>query len=395
MRTSSGSFTRPLCREEGTIRHLRQMWQDGWIMGLSRISVAGYKTIENLDSFEPRSLSVLIGPNGAGKSNLISFFRLLSNLLSGNLRVYVGLAGGAAKLLHDGPQRTQVISASITIESEAGVNEYSFGLGYASQDTFVFLHEQYRYTPHAARPAQWTDLDAGHRESRLRDFIEERRTARTIHGMLQKLIVHQFHNTSRTARMKETWSVADGRWLKEDAANLAPFLYRLQTSHPPYYRRIVQTLRGSLPFFDDFVLEPEHGGVLLQWREAGSDVLFDASQASDGMLRFLALVALLRQPEADLPAVLILDEPELGLHPHAVQVLVDLIQSISSRTQVIIATQSVSLVDRFDPSDIVVVQRAGRASTFSRLNEADYKEWLDEYTLSELWEKNVIGGRPH
>lgn len=210
-------------------------------MGLSRISVAGYKTIENLDSFEPRSLSVLIGPNGAGKSNLISFFRLLSNLLSGNLRVYVGLAGGAAKLLHDGPQRTQVISASITIESEAGVNEYSFGLGYASQDTFVFLHEQYRYTPHAARPAQWTDLDAGHRESRLRDFIEERRTARTIHGMLQKLIVHQFHNTSRTARMKETWSVADGRWLKEDAANLAPFLYRLQTSHPPYYRRIVQT----------------------------------------------------------------------------------------------------------------------------------------------------------
>lgn len=104
---------------------------------------------------------------------------------------------------------------------------------------------------------------------------------------------------------------------------------------------------------------------------------------------------MLRQPEADLPAVLILDEPELGLHPHAVQVLVDLIQSISSRTQVIIATQSVSLVDRFDPSDIVVVQRAGRASTFSRLNEADYKEWLDEYTLSELWEKNVIGGRPH
>lgn len=364
-------------------------------MGVRRISITGFKTIEKLTDFEPGSLSVLIGPNGAGKSNFISFFRLLSNLLSGNLREYVGLAGGAAKLLYDGPEKTRSMSARIETVSDTGTNEYAFELGYASQDTFIFMYEKYRYSPQQlTSPATWTELDAGHRESKLLDLRGVQTTARVIHGMLQKVIIHQFHNTSRTARMKEKWSVEDGRWLKEDAANLAPFLYRLRNEHHAYYHRIVETLRATLPFFADFVLEPEHGRILLQWREMGSDVLFDASQASDGMLRFLALVALLRQPENDLPSVLILDEPELGLHPHAVDVLVGLIQSISIRVQVIVATQSASLVDRFNPSDIVVVEREGRCSTFRRLNEADYQDWLDEYTLSELWEKNVIGGRP-
>jgi predicted ATPase len=212
--------------------------------------------------------------------------------------------------------------------------------------------------------------------------------------MLRRIIVHQFHNTSPTARIRGKWAVADNRWLKEDGGNLASFLFRLELEQPAYYRRIQDTLRLVLPFFATFELYPESGGVLLRWREIGSDLVFNVSQASDGMLRAMALIALLQQPEKDLPAMLILDEPELGLHPYAIEVLASLIRSASKHVQVVVATQSVSLIDRFDPDDIVVTDRDRRETSFKRLNNAALTEWLEAYTLSELWEKNVVGGRP-
>jgi predicted ATPase len=149
-----------------------------------------------------------------------------------------------------------------------------------------------------------------------------------------------------------------------------------------------------LPFFVDYELEPQYGRLILSWREEGTDAVFTAPQAADGMLRLMALVALLQQPEADLPNVLILDEPELGLHPYAVNVVAGLLRSASRRVQVILATQSVSLIDRFDPENIVVVDRHGRTSRFKRLGRDELRDWLEAYSLSELWEKNVIGGRP-
>jgi predicted ATPase len=211
---------------------------------------------------------------------------------------------------------------------------------------------------------------------------------------LRRWIVHQFDDTSATSRMRIKWSVDDGLQLKEDAGNLAPFLYRLQQNKPKHYRRIVETIRLILPFFADFEFQPEYGSLLLRWLEQGTDRVFSASKAADGMLRAMALVALLQQPEEDLPNVLIIDEPELGLHPYAIEVLASLLQSASQHVQVIVATQSVSLLDRFEPHDIVVVDRAGQESTFRRLNDADLAEWREQYTLSELWEKNVLGGRP-
>jgi predicted ATPase len=194
--------------------------------------------------------------------------------------------------------------------------------------------------------------------------------------------------------MRAKWSIDDDRWLKEDAGNLAPVLYRMCHAEPAYYRRVVETLRLVLPFFADFEFQPEYGKFLLKWRERGSDQIFGASQAADGMLRAIALVTLLQQPEWYMPYLLILDEPELGLHPYAIEVLAALIQSAAQHCQVIVATQSVSLIDRFEPHDIVVVDRKGRESTFRRLNDSDLATWREEFTMSELWEKNVLGGRP-
>jgi predicted ATPase len=234
-------------------------------------------------------------------------------------------------------------------------------------------------------------LGSGHRESQLFDGPL---ASQGILGVLRRIMVHQFHNTSQTARIRNKWDVSDNRWLKEDGANLAAFLYRLEAEHPAYFNRIQDTIRLIMPFFSAFVLYVESGSVLLRWREIGSDQIFNVSQASDGMLRAMALVALLQQPEKDLPNMLILDEPELGLHPYAIEVLASLIRSASKHVQVAVATQSVSLIDRFDPNDIVVTDRKHRETSFKRLDKAALAEWLETYTLSELWEKNVVGGRP-
>jgi predicted ATPase len=364
---------------------------------LARLTLRGFKTIRELKDFELGPISLLIGPNGAGKTNFISFFRLLSWAVTppGNLQTYVAQLGGASMLLHDGPARTREIESNLEIQTGAGKNEYGFRLFHAAGDTLVFADERYRFRrpDHDDRPAP--GLGAGHKEARLIEHAEGgNETARIILGMLRRMIVHQFHDTSSTSRMRNKWDVEDGRRLKEDAANLAPFLYRLKNNEPPYYQRIVETLRVILPFFGDFEFEPDNNRLLLKWREIGTDQIFNSSQAADGMLRVMALLALLQQPEKDLPDVLFLDEPELGLHPYAIEVLAGLIQSVSKHVQVVVATQSVSLLDRFEPPDVVVTERHGRESTFRRLNAAELSDWREQYSLSELWEKNVLGGRP-
>jgi predicted ATPase len=363
---------------------------------LEQITIRGFKTIRELVGFVPGNLTVLIGPNGAGKSNFISFFRMLSWALAepGQLQLRIGQQGGASSVLHRGPAITQFVDAELVLGSDAGVNEYGFRLVNAAGDILIYTSETFRFLrPHQSGAA--TSLGAGHREPKLLERAGRgERTPGTILGMLRRIIVHQFHNTSDTARIRAKWDVSDGRYLKEDGGNLGAFLFNLQNAYPVHYNRIVQTIRLILPFLGDFNLVDDYGRVLLQWREIGSDHILSAAQASDGMLRAMALVSLLQQPEENLPDVLILDEPELGLHPYAIEVLAALIQAASQHVQVIVATQSASLIDRFEPSDIVVVDRHAGETTLHRLNETDLAGWLEDYTLSELWDKNVLGGRP-
>jgi predicted ATPase len=363
---------------------------------LARLTIRGFKTIRELRDFEPGRMTVLIGPNGAGKSNFLSFFRMLSRMLtpSATLQTYVGEQGGASSLLHDGPARTREIDAVLRFVTDTDADEYGFRLLHSAGDTFTFADEWYGWS-YGGVDDQSIAFGGGHPEPRL---LTERQSGKLesvpLFSALRGTLVFQFHDTSSTSRIRNKWPVEDSARLKEDAANLASFLCRLRDNNRKHFQRIVETIRLILPFFGDFEFQTEFGSVLLRWQERGSDRIFGAWQAADGMLRIMALVALLQQPEETLPDVLILDEPELGLHPYAIEVLASLLQSASQHVQVIVATQSVSLIDRFEPHDIVVVDRVGRESTFRRLNDAGLAEWREQYTLSELWEKNVLGGRP-
>ena len=362
---------------------------------LKSFTVKGYKSIKVIENFEPRSINILIGPNGAGKSNFISFFKFLSEILDsdGKLQLYVSRLGGANDILHDGADVTKTIDAKINIETKAGFNEYLFSLIFAKPDRLVFREEKYRFSDKSYQStANWTSFDVGHTEALLPKA--DNKTSLTILNLLRKLIVYQFHNTSDTAPMRLKWAVGDGRSLKQNAENLGSFLYYLQQHEKPYYIRIIKYIRLVLPFFDDFELYDEFGQILLSWKEKGTNKVFNAGQASDGMLRTIALISLLAQNPKNLPAVLFLDEPELGLHPSAIDAVAGLIKTASSFCQVFVATQSISLVNNFDLDDLVVIERKGRNSEYHRPDIEALRVYLDEFSTGEIWEKNIIGGRP-
>jgi len=362
---------------------------------LKSFSIKGYKTIKSIENFEPNPINILIGPNGAGKSNFISFFKFLSWILhsDGKLQYYVSYLGGANDILHDGADVTRSIDAEVSIRTALGINAYKFSLMFAKPDKLVFKEEKYRFSSNKmAGEAAWSSCGEGHEEAKLPEVKNP--TATTILSLLRKLTVYQFHNTNDTAPMRLKWSAADGKSLKENGENLGSFLYYLQQKETPFYQRIVKFIRLILPFFDDFELYEEFGQILLRWREKGTKKIFNAGQASDGMLRTIALISLLAQNPKNLPAVLFLDEPELGLHPSAIDAVAGLIKGVSSHCQVFVATQSISLVNNFELDDLIIIERKGRYSEYHRPESENLSEYIKEFSTGEIWEKNIIGGRP-
>jgi len=357
---------------------------------LNSIGIKGFKSIRELENFPLRSLNVLIGANGSGKSNFISTFRLLNQVIDRKLQLFVGQQGGAERLLHFGQKKTSQIEINLTF----GDKDYQAVFVPAVGDTLVFGDETIVYRKSGNR----YQLGKGQRETRMYEEYGEK-AAQTVADFMidamQSWRIYHFHDTSAAAKVKQKGSMNDNELLRADASNLAAFLYRLRETKPEYYHKIVSTIRLAAPFFEDFNLRPDPlkpDTIQLEWREVGSDAYFDAHMLSDGTLRFICLSALLLQP--DLPASILIDEPELGLHPYALTLLASLLRSASLSTQVIVSTQSVSLVNQFDLEDIVVVDRDDHQSTFKRLDEQGLAGWLENYDLGDLWEKNVFGGRP-
>lgn len=364
---------------------------------LQRLTLKGFKSIKEID-VELHPLNILIGANGAGKSNLISFFKMLNEMMAGRFQQYIGTSGRAQSLLHFGPKTTPQIEARLEFEVPNGSDTYSMRLFHAAGDTLIFAEETISFQQTDWESPRIDNLGMGHQETKISEAVrEEKQTAKMLKYLLDRCRVYHFHDTSSTADVRQSCYVGDNRWLMPDAGNLAALLLRFREEDGnTAYHRIIGTIRLIAPFFDDFVLEPDASyRVILNWREKDSDRVFGPHQFSDGTLRAICLTTLLLQPEDELPKLIVVDEPELGLHPYALNIVADLFGKAALHTQILISTQSSSFLDNFDPEDIIAVNREGKESKFERLNPEELEIWLDEYTLGEIWEKNMIGGGPH
>ncbi len=361
---------------------------------LEKLTIKNFKSIRE-QTLALGRLNVFIGGNGAGKSNLIEVFSFLREIVNQNLAGYTGMKGGADSLLYFGRKRSPEMVFQMEFGEDDNVNGYDVILEGTEDDSFMVTSETafyYERTKNLPQPIV-KPIAFSSKESKLKT----KRHICAVQAMrdLKSYCVYHFHDTSETAAVKGTVDLDDNRVLRPQGENLAAFLYWMQQKEPNHFANIQDTLRQIAPFFDEFRLAPSklnESKIKLEWKEKGSDAYFNASSLSDGTLRFLCLTTLLLQPE--LPAMVLLDEPELGLHPAAITLLADMLSSAATRTQVIVATQSVTLVNQFEPESVWTVDRQDNQSVFRHLSQQDMKAWLDDYGLGELWEKNVLGARP-
>lgn len=370
-------------------------------MKLREIHLKGYKSIDGKAGqvIPLGDVTVLLGANGSGKSNLVSFFTMLNFMTTGAFQQYVG-KHGVSRLLHYGLKQTESISFELKFESDDIQDTYEVKLSHGLPDRLFVSGERVVYHKAGApKPLEYF-LSSGTHEVGL--GTDNHETSKILYKLLSEIRTYQFHDTSDTAKIKDRGYVDDARYLRNDAGNLAAFLKMMKQTekYKKYYDRIVRHIRRVMPQFGNFVLEPVPGNekyIRLNWTDnSGNDYLFDPDQISDGSLRFMALATLLLQPPELLPKFIVLDEPELGLHPFAIAELAGIVRAAAQKTQVLLATQSTRLIDEFLPEDLVVVERneTEKCSVFKKLNLEQLKDWVDRYSLSELWEKNVLGGQP-
>lgn len=354
---------------------------------LKNIKLYGFKSIAECD-LKMNDLNVLIGPNGAGKSNFIGFFKLIQQMLQGNLQKSVSKAGGPDALLHFGRKKTETLKAELYF----GNNGYHFILEPTSDNRLMYAEEKlwWNYGPDV-------HLGSGYFESAAESAKGRSGVYDYVIPTIKKWQVYHFHDTSDSAPVKQPHAINDNIYLRPDARNLAAYLFYLQEHFPTDYQKIKKTIHLVAPFFGQFALRPQTTNpemIELEWFEEGEDVPFKAHHLSDGTLRFICLATLLLQPKEKQAETIIIDEPELGLHPYAITVLAAMLKSVSIEKQIIISTQSVDLLSEFSPEDVIVVNREGNKSVLKRLESNKLTEWLEEYSLGELWKKNLLGGRP-
>lgn len=355
------------------------------------LEIKGFKSIKEVQ-MELKPLNILIGGNGSGKSNFISFFKLLNAIANENLQDFLKKED-IDKLLYFGRKITERLYGKIIFSNDDEHNNAYYFYLVQNNTGGLFIN------------AEGSGFNVDYNNDMINyvraTHIEESSVLNSgafrdkyINNYLSSFKIFHFHDTSNTSLLRKECDISDNMYLKPDGRNLPAMLYLIKEKHPVIYERIVKTVRSIAPYISKFILEPnafKNDKIELRWIDIGdSESNFSAYQLSDGTLRFIALSVLLMQP--NLPKVIIIDEPELGLHPFAIGKLAGMIQSASSKAQVIVATQSPSLISSFSPEDIIVIDKDEKENqtVFRRLSKDFLESWLDDYTLGDLWERNII-----
>lgn len=361
---------------------------------IASVSIAGFRSLRQVENLQLPQLAVLIGANGSGKSTLIRFFEMLSWMLKAQkLQEFVLRQGGGDDQFFMGARQTPLIRAEIRLETHAGFNDYRFSLEHLSaSDTVMVGGEAYRYSDKTKQSeARWQTIPGSGKEALLPTKTST--TAKTICHLLRQCTTYQFHDTSEKASIRMRWDVTDSVRLRSDGGNLAPVLLSLRENHLKRYQLIVRQIQRVLPTFKDFVLEPNYGKVDLRWIGQQSDKVFGAHLTSDGSLRLFCLLTLLNLPPEQLPDVMFFDEPELGLHPHAITLVAETLKRLAKTRQIFIATQSPYMVDCFELENIIVASATQGETVLRNLPREQFQQWLDdEYQISDIWLQQAVGG---
>jgi predicted ATPase len=379
---------------------------------LSRLHVSGFRSLADVQ-LEPGPVTVMIGPNGAGKSNLLQFLRMVAMLRTRSLSLFTGRAGSASMLFHYGPQHTKEIACELEFDlGQPGISRYRAAWQLVPGERLVFTKEELGFKAQGQHEWKVTDLGAGHFESAVKETAKTARdpVARHFNWCLKKLSFFHFHDTSTGSLLRANAKIADGEYLRSDGSNLAAYLYALRQSDDEddqvAWRRIGALLQQVAPFVKELKPTPTSAGGTPQVREVSDsgtvrlhwiderDERFGPEHFSDGTLRVLALITALTMPVRRMPSFVSIDEPELGLHPAALALLAELVREVSKHTQVLLATQSPALLNLFGPDEVVVCERTEGRSALRRLELSELNDWLKQYSLAELYDKGVLGGRP-
>jgi predicted ATPase len=359
--------------------------------GLKKITITGFRSIQHMEICL-KQINLLIGPNGSGKSNIISVFDLLHSIVDKELQNFIAKNGGANSQFHYGTKYTPYVS----VKTEFGDNAYSFQLSPDNNDQCYFSDETVSRIRKSHHPYV-EQLGSGHRESKLSEFSDNRKdinpVAEFVQSVLSNWLVYHFHDTGDNSPLKRMNSIDDTLYLYPDGGNLTAYLYYLKDTAPLHYSRIIAAIHRIFPPFKKFIFQVTDGTIRMRWTDDKIKTYnFPISAFSDGTLRFIALATLLLQPRP--PQLILLDEPELGLHPYAITILAELLKIASNEAQIIISTQSVQLLNEFGADSIFVVEQENGATKIDVLSEDKLENWLEDYAMGDLWQMNLIGGNP-
>ncbi len=365
---------------------------------IDTLEITGFRGIKHA-KIELRDINVLIGANGAGKSNILLSVYLLSERNHSSFRQFFNGLGGNDSLFYGGVKLNSKIKIKITLADKKKLT-HATQIDYISGGQ-VEISQISNAESKSGQKLTLFNFDDQKQEiySPVRDtatvniLVEH---SKKISELFGNLGIYKFCDTSPMSPIRQPSLINDNVNLRGMGENLSAWIYLFSIKQPKQFSFFQSLVRRVVPRFDCFVLRPDpfnENQIRLEYRNLGQDLLLSAAHLSDGSLRFIALaVLLLFNP----PPLIIIDEPELGLHPTALQLIADLIRQASFESQIIVATQSVDFLNQFEPHQILVVEREedSEETLVKRLDATELEGWLEDYSVGDLWLKNVLGGKP-
>ena len=375
-----------------------------------QIQIKGYRALADV-TLDLHPLTVMIGPNGCGKTSLLEVFQLLKEAAQGRLGEAIANLGGFMSVLtrtSDVPSRMEfALKVDINSQLSPGPISYHLALEPGSQGVgFVSVLERLSQLKPGTGPHHYIDSSAPagtelKLSKRLSEdkglFFKPETEPDVFRDILTKIHPLGFLDVTPRAPIRLPQTLTPVIYPGRNGESLFAALYNMRESKAtlPSYERIIETLRLGFPDFDHLELPVVGGGqITLAWHQKDLTVPLYPNQLSEGALRFLWLTTTLLSPEP--PPLILIDEPEISLHPELLQIVAALMRDASARTQLLIATHSSDLIRWLRSDEVVVIDKQDGKSTFTWATDPslNLEEWLKEYTLADLWYMGNLGGRP-